>query len=618
MISSPPPAGFSGGNAPRAHYPSPWLDYASFALPTSHEEVLWWSQYLWLMDGTYRSAMERVASHFLTIVDFPDLDIEEENEWRYFFSNIFDYRSELLACAHDFLTYGNVFVSLYFPFVRIAKCPSCHYEASLSSLPSYDIELSSTEPYIRWIKSAPCPVCGSTADYHVIDRKVFDLRRVTLIRYSPHEIEMAYNRFSRSKDIYWKISEHDRRLIMTKGRIYIEETPIEVLEAVATNQYVKLDRDYVLHIAEPTLSGLQTNGWGLPRSLANFRAAWMQQIANKTDQAVMLDYIFGIRMISPASVGPTDPMMSRGMQEFVQKVSEIIDAHRRNPTSFHTVPYPLQYVFMGGEGNQMITHDKLMMRQRDFLSQMGVPLEYHQMTLQAQAAPMALRLFEMYWQCIPALYNRILDWMVEKISAAYDLPKTRVVMRRTTVVDDMQYKTLLMQLMAGQQVSPQTALEPFGINAAEEIKKVYKHQAYVSKVQQEFNEHEQKRQESAAAAKAYALPTLQDYVASMQQGQGGQGGQVGQGGAPMPPPPTGQGPGGMPMPQSLAEIAEYAEQMAQQLVTMPEYERKQALRMLRESNPELHALVIAAMDRIRRQAASQGQHMLLQGGPPGA
>lgn len=592
----------------QSYFPSPWLDYASHALPTSHEEIMWWSQYLWLMDGTYRSAMERVASHFLTQLDFPDLDIEEENEWRHFFSTIFDYRSELLACAYDFLTYGNLFVGLYLPFVRIARCRKCMFEQPIQQLEDYNIEFVSEKPYIHWLRVVPCPKCGDTSEYEVFDRRLFDLNKVVLNRYSPHEIEIAYNRYSRRKEIFWKIPEDERRRILTKGRIYIEDTPLEVLEAVASYQYMRFDEDYLLHVSEPTLSGIQANGWGLPRALANFRAAWMQQIANKTDQAVMLDYMLGIRMISPANAGPTDPMMSRGMQEFVTKVSEIIAAHRRNPTTYHTVPYPLQYVFMGGEGNHLVTHEKLQMRQRDFLSQMGVPLEYHQMTLQAQAAPMALRLFEMYWQSIPSLYNKILDWIVTKVSKAFNLPATRVVMQRTTVVDDMQYRSLLMQLMVGNQVSPQTALQPLGINAAEEIKKVFKHQDYLARVQREYDEMAHKRDIGSGVKDFLRHPNAIDLAQQEQAAAQGQGVPPASGGI---PPTMDQAQAG-DVPDTLAGVSQYAKELAQQLVVTPEYERKQQLRALRETNKELHALVLSYMDQIRRQAASQGQQIVLQ------
>jgi hypothetical protein len=115
------------------------------------------------------------------------------------------------------------------------------------------------------------------------------------------------------------------------------------------------------------------------------------------------------------------------------------------------------------------------------------------MNLQANAAPMALRLFEAYWQSIPGFYNKVLGWLTELLSRVYNLDKTAVQMQKTTIVDDMSYKQILLQLMSGNQLSPQTALEPLGIDAHQEVKKVIKHQDYVNRVQMEADEKNMER-----------------------------------------------------------------------------------------------------------------------------
>jgi hypothetical protein len=587
------------------------MDYASLTMPDSHQLVMWWAQYLWMMDGNYRTAMERVAAHFLTIIEFPDLEPDEESEWRDFFSNHMNYRRELLACAHEYLCYGNLIVGLYLPFKRFARCRNCSVENPLSEV-DYELELVDKHPYLHWRRVRPCPKCQDKQTYEVFDRRSSDLSKVRLNRYCPLEIEIAFNRHSHSKNIYWNIPDDEVRDIQQKARIHIDETPLEVLETVAAGGKLHFNSDLILHIDEPCISGVRTRGWGVPRTIANFRTAWMQQVTSKADQTAMLDYTLGMRWISPSPTpGGTDPMMNRGMQEFVAQISAAVREHRLNPASYHTSPYPLTYQFMGGEGGALVPPEKLKFRQQEYLNQLGIPLEYHQMNLSTQAAPMALRLFESYWQALPAFYNKILTWITEMLSKTYNLEATSVQMQKTTVVDDANYKALLLQLMSGNQLSPQTALEPLGINAHEEVKKVYRHQDYVSRVQSEFDEKAQKRQEMAAFKSQVQQPT----AAQLAQQQ--------QGGAPPPPGtpmggvPTGGMPGASPnTPQTLAGLADQASQIAQQLVTLPEFERKQQLKQLREGNKQLHALVMSDMEDLREAAANQGKQMILQQGPP--
>jgi len=606
------------GSQPHKIAELPWLDYATAAMPNDHNTILWWAQYLWMSNDTFRQALSRVGQHFITDLSFPDLEPDEESELKDFFTNHLDYRTELSTAADNFLGYGNVYISIYLPFRRFLKCNQCGSMHQIGHIP-YKLELSGVEPYVKWHRKQPCK-CGNNADFVCADLKDPDLSKVKLVFYSPFEIEMAYNRISRKKEFWWKIDGDDRRDIRSGAPIFVETTPIDVLEAVARNGNVAFDDGNMLHLSENVLAGIKNRGWGIPRTISSFRTAWLNQVTNKADQAIAMDYTLGMRILSPAqTAGGVDPMQAHALEGFASKMQNMINAHRVDPTRYHTAPYPIAYQFMGGEGAALIPPDKLKFRQQEFLNGLGVPLEYHQMSLQVQAAPMALRLFEASWQVIPSLYSKILDWTKSKLVKNYNLKPTKIVLQRTTIADDMTRKQVLTRLMAGNQISPQTALEVYGVDARDEVQKVFKHQDYVAKVQKEYEEKNLAQQEMGATQAMTGMPSPSSMANNMQQAaQAQQGGQ---------PPPPGTPMGGVPSSggaiaggqssNTLTGMSQQAEQTAQQLVSMPEYERKQQLRGIRESNKDLHALVTAAMEKIRRGAASQGQQMLLQQPPAG-
>lgn len=623
LLASPSPiaggnsAHASGGSLTSKPFLTPWLDYATVAVPENHELVMWWAQYMWATDGNYRTAMERVGAHFMTVLEFPDLDADEESAFKDLFNNHLDYRRDLLGAVYDYLTYGNCFVTAYLPFKRFVRCQHCGLEQPLSEV-GYELEFSPSRPYLRWRRRESCPRCHNTDPYEVFDRRDPNLSRIRINRYNPVDIEIAQNRFSLRKEFYWRIPERDRRDILSRARIHVDDTPLEVLEAVAVNGRLRFDEDMILHQSEVQISGMETNGWGVPRAISCFRTAWLQQLTNKQDQAATIDYTLGMRVLSPTPTpGGQDPMVTTGMENFAPRIKAMVQEQRNNPTSYHVSPYPLQYQFLGGEGQNMIQAEKLKFRQQEYLNQLGVPLEYHQMSLSTQAAPMALRLFESYWQSIPTFYNRLLDWLVSLISRTYGLDSTTVRMQKTTVADDMERKAVLIQLMAANQLSPQTALQPFGIDAHEEAKKVMSHQDYVARLQAEYDEKAMKQEEMGVLKGMARNPgpvELMEQQQMAEQGMdpmaAGAGAQMMTGGMPM---------GGMPgptsqTPQSLQAIAEQADMIAQQLVVMDEYSRRQELRALREGNRDLHALVTQRMEEIRSQARSEGGHMLLQGG----
>ncbi len=582
---------------------TPWLDYSTVAVPDNHNLVMWWAQYLWNSDGNFRTSMERVASHFLTDIEFPDLEASEESAWSDFFSEQLDYREEVKACGYEYLAYGNCFVSMYLPFKRFMKCTQCNIEQPISEV-GYRLDYLQVAPYLQWNKAKPCQKCGSMHPFEVLDRRDPDLSRVKLNRYDPNDIELAHNRHSLRKEFYWRIPDDARRDYQSRARIHIDDTPIEILEAVAVNGRLKFTDEMMLHVFEPSLSGMRTYGWGIPRSIACFRTAWLQQLTNKLDQAVAIDYTLGLRVISPAPTpGATDPMQTQGMDNFVRRIQGMVTQHRNNPVGYQTSPFPLQYQFMGGEGGQLLPPEKLKFRQQEYLNQLGIPLEYHQMSMSVQAAPMALRLFESYWQNIPNMYNRILNWLVTTLSKVYGLEATKVQMQKTTIADDMERKSVLLQLMSANQLSAQTALRPFGIDAHEEAKKVMQQQAFVAKLQAEYEEKQQQQQEMGQLKAQISAPSAGTAAAQAQ------------GGAPAPAgTPVGGIPGAQSGNQSLSGMSAQADQIAQQLVGMDEYTRGQELKALRESNKDLHSLVMSKMTDLRRQASSQGGQALLAQG----
>ena len=604
----------SQGNGATQQLQIPWLDYASTVVPTNHELILWWAQYLWLTDGNFRTAFQRVAEHFITTVEFPELDEDEESEFKDLFFKHLNYRRELKAAGDDFLAYGNVFISIYLPFNRHLACKKCAFEQPIKHL-LYTVELDSKHG-VTWKRKKPCPVCGDIQDFDLKDRKDPDISKVRLVRYSPFEIEIAMNHFSQRKDIFWKLPNDVRSDIQSKARIHIEDTPIEVLEAVARNGRLLFDPDMVFHCDETIVSGMRTRGWGLPRSVSNFRAAWLQQTINRADQAIAADYTLGIRMISPSQQAVVDPMLSEGMDSFVAGIQNIINTHRTEPMSYHTAPYPVNYQFMGGEGKDLLPADKLKFRQQEFLNQCNIPLEYHQMTLSTQAAPMALRLFEAAWASIPSMYTSVLQWIARAVARNFGLEETEVQVQRSTIADDQERKNILMQLMSANQISPQTALAPLGIEAAKEARKTFKYQDFIAKLTQEQQDKQMKDQEMGAVSALTGQPTPSMMMQQQQQAGGA-------GGAPPPGTPQGGAPaGGVPgqgaQGGTLQQMADQAEQIATQLVQMPEFDRKAQLKALREGNKDLHALVTSKMTELRRSAASQGQQQLLAPQPGGA
>src|SRR5262245_35554637 len=127
MVSDPYgsfPYGWQSGNV--GHYPDPWCDMASMAMPQTPAHALRWTEFIFLANGILRRALQRVVSYFITDVDVQgDIGEAEENQYKIFQHDKFGVQRILKVPACDYVTYGNSFSSVLRTFRRSLRCPKC-------------------------------------------------------------------------------------------------------------------------------------------------------------------------------------------------------------------------------------------------------------------------------------------------------------------------------------------------------------------------------------------------------------------------------------------------------------------------------------------------------------
>ena len=567
-----------------------------------------------MVNGDYAQSMRMVAAYFLTEIDFGDLADEEEESYKSFYEESLQWRLEAEGVGQDFLCYGEVINTLYIPIRRSLRCPQCGFEEPIEQA---DYEWANYE----FVRKHPCKSCGAVGGaLHRVDRKDQDMSKVRVVRWNSHYIDIAYNPISQRRVVYLRIPQGIKRDIQRGIPVMLRDVPWEFVECVRLNVDLEFDEDAVFYSDMRTITGVMENGRGLPRSMHNYRLFWHIQTLNRTDQAIAIDYITGPRIWSPAPTGSaagqaimTDPTLNRGGSDFVAHMNGILNQQKVDPTRHYTAPHPVEYQFAGGEGKAISPFEMINFRKEELLHSSGVPVEFYKLNLQSQGAPLMLRLFESMWVCLPAMYNSWLQWIGSQLVQHYQLEETRISLTPTHIADDLERKQALLSLMAGNQISPQTALAPFGIkNIRDEIKKVFEHQMVMAEEEMNFQEEMAKKQEQGVLGQTSALPT----PSMMAQGGMGAVGGAMLGGM---PPAGGAGAGGMPPAGgaaggdgSMAGLEMQAQQIAEQLVALPYEQRRPQLTELSRSNPTLHALVKSKLEDIRSQAKNEGGYQAIQ------
>jgi hypothetical protein len=514
--------------------------------------------------------------------------------------------------------YGNSFSSVVVPFKRFLTCPKCHYLAPLKEV------VNNKHFKFKWIEPefhASCPVCkvgsGYTGRWNVADKDDDEEKKIKIKIWSPHEIEIVHDLWTGDRQYIWRIPE-DYKMQIHKGHLFhLERAPMEVINAVHRNQVYKFNPDALFHMHEPTLSGLQVRGWGLPRILFNFRQIWYVQVLRRFNEAIALDYVIPFRIITPApaqgraGTSAIDPMTMYNGGDFRGQVQSMIRRRRRDPNSLQILPFPVNFQMFGAEANQLAPRDLMDQASETLLNDSGTPVELYNGSLQLQTAPVALRLFESTWHHLVHDSNAFLAWLVRQVSQIMSWETVDAKLKRVTIADNLEKQMMAAQLMMSQQLSGTTVIRDLGYDWKQEQKQIAEEARYQSELQARTQEEMQQAGFAQQIAKGQS-----------QQGgdpsQGGGGGAQGGG-----DPSGGAGAGasmGTPMqgpvsqylatmspnvPQTPTDMLQVADSLATELMGLPETVKDSELRKLKTSNEALHALVKARMEQMRDSTKQQ-------------
>ena len=609
-------------------FPDPFCDIASLSMPESIQTALRWTEYVMNANGPYRQAIDRVVSYFITEIEIFDSGAnksgkEEKEKFQEFLNDTLGIKNVLHSVAMDYMAYGNSFTSIIVPFRRYLSCKKCGLEMPL------DRVFNSTQCAFKWQDFkffATCPNCKYSGEWRHIDRRSGDSDKITIKRWSPHEIDILWDPYTGECSYVWKIPQEYRELIKAGHLHHLERASWEVIQAIKAEKNLMFDPGVVYHLKEDPLAGMRNRGWGISRVLTNFRQAWYFQILHRYNEAIALDYVVPFRVITPmpragGDAASSDPVHSINLSNFSARVSQMIRARRTDPARWNVLPFPVNYQALGGDASALAPRDLLDQALDTLLKCIGMPVELFNGTLSLQSAPAALRLFEANWSHLPHNLNKFLGGLSADISRLMSWEPVGVKLQRVTHADDLNRQMAKLQLMQGQQISKSTGLKSVGIDYEDEVKRMLEEERIYAEEQQRNQEEMEQSQQ------------MQDLSQSGAMGQNM--GQAGAGATGQPQPQQQQAGVGQSsavdhflmqrknspnVPRTPEDLQQQAQLIANQILGQPEPVKDSELIKLKRGDPMMHALVSSVIDDIRQQARLQGGQMIVSeqfgtGGP---
>ncbi len=600
-------------------YPNPWLDYASLLRPDTIEEAYDIAEMMFYTNRTFAQAIEYMVAYFTgTDVNLVAKDEDSTSEYRDFLKQVLDIQSVLFLVGRDTKIYGNSCISVLAPFKRFLIS---EHTGNVYPIEEIDWKFSIKKGF-----QFSCPETGKqTTCKAPIDRPTQEGGGIVIKRWPLKQVKAAKSSFSNKVTYYYDLSAEEKKLIRDGDSVTLYDIPWGMVEACREDKQFEFAPGMIYHISCSNLSDIDFGPWGVPPCIASFKDAYLTQILKRNNEVIALDHMLPIKMVSPAgnSTGSgVDFMRNTNLGTFGSLVMRSLDRAKRDPSGWMYFPVPVNYQVLNGDGKNFVTPELLEQSQAEFLNGVGIPVEMYRKNLSAQSAPFAARLFEAGEVVFFGQLNSCLKWIVDRVSAILHWDTTNASLVKPTHADDLDRRMIMLQMMMGGIASEQDVLSLFGLDWKDTFKKRMDEQEFKMKEEKERIDRMQKLQENEMI--------LNMPPEMMAGGMGGMppGAAPPGAGAPAAGPPSPMGPvngmvGGAPGGQTGGTDVETflgdAQAKAQEIATsypLGSPERRQVLSQLKQTQPELHAQVVALLEQMTDQAEAEGRNMLRQPMPP--
>lgn len=632
---------------PSSSFPSPFFDMASTVMPVEIYNAMRWAEFLVASDGTFLSAISRVVAYFMTslIIGDDKTNQDEQHRWLDFATEDQDVLAATYLAGIDGQVYGNSYLSVIQPFRRYLFCKNdcgasytLDYAFGHEAAKRFGAKFTTDGKYVL-----TCLRCGARGPFRSSDLPLRDFENFRMFRWSPHEIEVRPGYLGSKPSYRWRIPQQIRQLVRSGRLDVLRAFPQEYIDTIVQQgKDFEFSEGSIIHFSMPTLSGLYTAGMGFPPPIHHLRHTWLVRMLNRQNEAISADWVTPMRWVTPEKAGPGDDDDIIGqisMDSFSRRFQSMVNAHRRDPTVWLTSPVPIKYQIAGGEAKNLVPHELLDQAYSVWMDAIGAPIELFKGNLSTQALAQGLRLFESRQRPFVSGLNSLIKNIFKRFSTLLRWQPVRAKLDSVTFADDLEKKSVRLQLAAARLISPSSLLQGMGLSYPAEQRQLIEDDKAVAELQKEVQK-ETAQDESSEALILTPLQRLQ----LMQTGGQEQALQQ-MSGMPVDPaqasgPPAGGGAapagasaqpfassGGIGSASDFAnmnpkELSAEGDRLAGQIATMDPSTRRSELSKLKQRNELMWSIVSKRVEQYDNQAKRLGKQQFMarfqQGAAPAA
>src|ERR1700756_660988 len=447
------------GNGNYAQGRNPQYTIANQYLPRNLKDVIRWAKFITAQSPVTSEVLRKLATFPITSFTFSSDDPAVQSRYEEIIKS-FALKSKLHNIGFQYYTVGNVFISVYLPFIRMLHCNTCN--ASFNCATAEFIKFKNFE------FEGLCPKCGIKSKFRHSDVKSTNAEDMELIIWDPLHIGINHNPISGKSKYYYTVPGDIKRHIREGNMLYISSLEWSLIESVKQNKDFEFAPGTIYHLKNLDTSG-SANGFSVPPLVSHFNLVFYQATLRRANESIATDFMAPLRVLFPtAQTGNGDPVVTMSLRNFASRMEQAMVDHKRDNNSVLIAPVPIGYQAISGEGKTLLVAAEIEQAEDSLLLSMGVSRELLTGTTNWTSSTVGLRMLK---NTLDSYVGQILEltaWISKKVGVYQGIPECIIGLTTFQLTDDDNLKQLLLALVPEGKVSMTTLFESLGRSYDEE------------------------------------------------------------------------------------------------------------------------------------------------------
>lgn len=457
--------GQGGGNYAQGRNPQYTL--ANQYLPRNLKDVIRWSKFITAQSPVTSEVLRKLATFPITNFTYSS-DDEAVKERYQEIARSFSLKQKLHNIGFQYHTQGNVFVSVYLPFVRMIHCNLCNA--------SYNLANAEFIRFRNFGFEGECPKCNNKATFRHTDTKSMNVEDMELIIWDPLHIMINHNPISGKSKYYYTVPGDIKKQVRDGNMLYISTLEWSLIESIKQNKDFEFAPGTIYHLKNLDTSG-SAGGFAVPPLVSHFNLVFYQATLRRANESIATDYMAPLRAIFPqAQTGNSDPVVTISMRNFVSRIEQAIVEHKRDNNHVLVAPVPIGYQTISGEGKTLLVAQEIEQAEDSLLLSMGVSRELLTGTTNWTSSTVGLRMLKNTLDSYVGQILELLTWVSRRVGTYQQIPECVIGLTPFQLTDDDNLKQLLLTLAQNSQVSMTTVYEAMGRSYDEEQERMLEEQ----------------------------------------------------------------------------------------------------------------------------------------------